>query len=48
MRFEQEETRFPTVYAYKEDSVVVSDGVPGKGTLVTRYVMAPLLYFVCC
>ena len=29
---------FSTVYDYKEDSVVVSDDVPGKGTLVTRYV----------
>lgn len=30
---------FSTAYEYKEDSVVVSDNVPGKGTLVTRYVV---------
>lgn len=34
---------FSAVYDYKEDSVVVSNEMPGKGTLVTRCVDDPAI-----
>ena len=46
-RKEQLEMRLSTAYDYKEDSVVVSDEVPGKGTLVTRCADVSTLVLLC-